>query len=156
MAETPTDQPEPGGARPSSRDDELAEHIRQQLDDFRHKLLDPSLRNPLLSFTQREPSTAFVRIIDELPDTVFEELESGSEFIICPLDPPRTEPEDEETEPFLEALAKLKAEDPVYLESAESLKRRSAGRIKLSELERRARDRVRFQLGMAPWEPEAK
>lgn len=156
MAEAATDQSEPGGVRPVGRGDELAEHIRQQLDDFRHKLLDPSLRNPLLSFTQREPSTAFVRVVDELPDAVFEELESGSEFIICPLDPPRTEPEDEETEPFLEALAKLKAEDPVYLESAESLKRRRAGRNATAELERRARDRVRFQLGMAPWEPEAR
>ncbi len=155
MAEAPADQPEPGGVRSVDLGDGLAEHIRQQLDDFRRKLLDPTLRNPLLSFAQREPSTAFVRIVDELPDAVFEELESGAEFIIRPLDPPRTEPEDEETEPFLEALAKLKAEDPVYLESAEALRRRRAGRNAMAELERRARDRVRFQLGMGPWEPEA-
>ncbi len=161
MTEAPTDQSNPdshanpGGAEPPGDGNGLGAHIRQQLEDFRRKLLDPSLRNPLLSFSHREPSTAYVRIVDELPDAVFEALEGGAEFFICPLDPPRTEPEDEEAEPFLEALTKFKGEDPVYLESADALKRRRGGRKAMAELERRARDRVRFQLGMEPWEPEA-
>jgi Protein of unknown function (DUF4011)/AAA domain len=134
--------------------DSLAEHIRQQLQEFRRKLLDPSLRNPLLSFPHREPSTAFVRIVDEFPDLVFERLEGGGEFVIRALDPPRTEPEDEETQSFQEALARFKAEDTVYRESLEVLRRKGAGRASLADLERRARDRVRFQLGMEPWEAE--
>jgi len=125
---------------PTCEGDSLAEHIRQQLQDFRRKLLDPSLRNPLLSFSHREPSTAFVRIIDELPDLVFERLEDGGEFVIRALDPPQTEPEDEETAAFQEALARFKAEDTVYRESLEALQRGGADATSLSDLERRARD----------------
>ena len=128
VAEAPADYMPLGGPEPTQGEDGLAEHIRQQLDDFRRKLLDPSLRNPLLSFSYREPSTAFVRIVDELPDPVFERLEGGGEFVIRSLDPPRTEPEDEETESFQEALGKFKVEDPVYREALESLQRRRAGR----------------------------
>ena len=62
--------------------DGLGAHIRQQIEDFRRKLLDPSLRNPLLSFAHREASNSQVRIVDELPDAVFESLESGAEFVI--------------------------------------------------------------------------
>ena len=104
----------------------LRTQIRTEIGNFRKKLLDLGLRNPLLSFSHREPSSRHFRIIDELPDQVFGGLLNGTEFGILPLSVPQTQPDDEDTEEFQAALADLKDNDPVYLDSLASLERQRA------------------------------
>lgn len=134
--------------------EDLVAHIRQQIADFRRKLLDLTLRNPLLSFRHAERAATYVRIVDELPDVAFEKLESGNEMEFLALEPPRLQPDDEDTEEFTTALADFKHADPVYREEREALERRRASHKHFDELERKARDRVRFRLRMPEWEPE--
>ncbi|MDP6087111.1 MAG: DUF4011 domain-containing protein, partial [Nitrospinota bacterium] len=133
----------------------LRTQIRTEIGTFRKKLLDLGLRNPLLSFSHREPSSRHFRIIDELPDQVFGGLLNGTEFGILPLSVPQTQPDDEDTEEFQAALADLKDNDPVYLDSLASLERQRASSSEFETLERRARDRVRLDLGIERWTPES-
>ena len=154
MSDVPTDGELHETSKSSVPIDSLSEHIRGQLDDFRQKLLDPTFRKPLVSFSHIEPSTAFIRIIDELPDQVLGHLEEGHEFVIRSLDPPLHYPYDEETEDFQQELEKFKADDPIYREEIESRQRKKVGRREKDDLERKARDRVRFQLSMDPWKTE--
>ncbi|MFQ5799219.1 MAG: DUF4011 domain-containing protein [Bacteroidota bacterium] len=135
--------------------DVLIAHIRQQISDFRRKLLDLTLRNPLLSFRHNERAATHVRIVDERPDVIFEKLEGGSEMEFLALEPPRLQPDDEETEEFIATLAEFKRTDPIYREEHEALERRRVSQKSFSELERKARDRVRFRLRMPEWEPES-
>lgn len=56
------------------------------LESVRNKLLDLSGRNTLLNF--RHPKSSCVRLIDELPDQIFEVLNSGKEFSFIPVPEP--------------------------------------------------------------------
>jgi len=56
------------------------------LESVRKKLLDLSGRNTLLNY--RHPKASCVRLIDELPDQVYEVLTSGKEFTFVPVPEP--------------------------------------------------------------------
>ncbi|MCW5762885.1 MAG: DUF4011 domain-containing protein [Phycisphaeraceae bacterium] len=49
-------------------------------DALRRKLLDLTIRNPLLSFKHSTRGQRYVRVIDELPNQLFERLE-GERFL---------------------------------------------------------------------------
>ena len=79
-------------ARPASGDrvaDLHAEHIGAQIEEFRKQLLGMTLRNHLLNCPHGPRVLAQVRVVDELPDIVFERLEVGGEFTFLPLPEPR-------------------------------------------------------------------
>ena len=59
------------------------------LDAVRKKLLDLSGRNPLLNYKHRRASS--VRIIDELPNQLFEQLKDGKTFKFVPVAEPTRE-----------------------------------------------------------------
>jgi very-short-patch-repair endonuclease len=56
------------------------------LEAIRKRLLDLSGRNSLLNF--KHPKTSCIRIIDELPDQIYEELLCGKKFIFIPVPEP--------------------------------------------------------------------
>ena len=56
------------------------------LDSIRKRLLDLSGRNSLLNF--KYPKTSCVRLIDELPDQIYEVLQEGKKFTFIPITEP--------------------------------------------------------------------
>ena len=52
------------------------------LESVRKKLLDLTGRNQLLNY--KHPKSSCVRIIDELPDQIYAELQSGKTFTFIP------------------------------------------------------------------------
>ena len=126
--------------------DPHAEHIDAQIEDFRKQLLGMTLRNHLLNCPHGPRVQAQVRVVDELPDMVFERLEVGGEFSFLPLPEPRDRPDDEDSEEFLEALERHKQNSETY---QAAMRTADPGKV-----EREARDYVRLLLGMGVWEPE--
>src|SRR4051812_17830513 len=84
------------------------------IDRLKKKLLDLSLRNRLLNFKHSSASRSHVRIVDEVPEALFEKLVEDSALRFRAVDLPEQEPEDERTSGFRNALARAK-EDPGYI-----------------------------------------
>ena len=134
--------------------DPHAEHIDAQIQDFRKQLLGMTLRNHLLKCPHGSRVQAQVRVVDELPDLVFERLEVGGEFSFLSLPEPRDQPDDEDSNEFLEALEHHKRESATYKAAVELVSTRKAGTAGVEKIEREARDHVRLRLDMGVWEPE--
>lgn len=60
--------------------DELVNLTQEFIQSLRSKLLDTSKRNRLISFRHSVRSRQHIRVIDELPDVLFEELLKGKSF----------------------------------------------------------------------------
>lgn len=73
-----------------SQDSETNESSKKfafdSLDSIRKRLLDLSGRNSLLNF--RYPKTSCIRLIDELPDQIYEVLQKGAKFTFIPVAEP--------------------------------------------------------------------
>ena len=134
--------------------DPHAEHIDAQIEEFRKQLLGMTLRNSLLNCPHGPRVQAQVRVVDELPDIVFERLEVGGEFTFLPLPEPRDQPDDEDSDEFLEALACHKRESATYTAAIEQVSAQRDRTVGLERVEREARNHVRLRLGMGEWEPE--
>ena len=133
---------------------DLDSYVSDQIEGFQAQLLGLSLRNPLLSCPHDAKSSAQVRVIDELPDLVFEHLVNGDVFTVAPLPQPRTEPDDEDDDQFKTNLEEYTASDPMYLAARANIEQEGADPSQLKRIERSARDVIRLQLGRAPWQPE--
>ena len=145
-------QEDPASDGPSI--DPHADHINAQLGEFRKQLLGMTLRNHLLHCPHGDGVSAQLRVIDELPDTVFEQLEKGDEFGFLPLPEPRDKPDDEDSDEFQDALEGYKRTSAMYRAAVEQLSTRKDKDTTLAPIERDARDHVRVLLGMDVWKPE--
>jgi very-short-patch-repair endonuclease len=58
------------------------EQLRAALDRIRRKLLDLTLRNPLLNFTSRRTA---IRVVDDLPDQLYRDLVGGGGLKLRPI-----------------------------------------------------------------------
>ena len=134
--------------------DPHAEHIDTQIEEFRKQLLGITLRNHLLNCPHGPRVQAQVRVIDELPDIVFERLEVGDEFTFLPLPEPRDQPDDEDSHEFVETLGRYKQESATYKAAIEQVLTQREKNADLEKVEREAHDHVRLRLGMDVWEPE--
>ena len=133
---------------------DIDEHINEQIADFRRLLLGLTLRNPLLSCPHDQGVRTQVRIVDELPDAVFDRLTSDGAFEFEPLPEPRDTPDDEDDEDFEQALSDYKTRSLTYQQALRQLEQSSQETGSLEKLEREARDYVRLLLGRSKWEPE--
>ena len=134
--------------------DPHAEHIHAQIGEFRKQLLGMTLRNNLLNCPHGPRVQAQVRVVDELPDIVFERIEAGGDFMFLSLPEPRDQPDDEDSDEFLEALARHKRESATYAAAIEQVSAQRDRTGGLVSIEREARDHVRLRLGMGEWESE--
>ena len=134
--------------------DPHAEHIHAQISEFRKQLLGMTLRNSLLNCPHGPRVQAQVRVVDELPDIVFERLEGGGDFMFLPLPEPRDQPDDEDSDEFLEALALHKSESATFAAAIEQVSAQRNGTGGRASIEREARDLVRLRLGMGEWKSE--
>lgn len=131
-----------------------AEYIHAQIEEFRKQLLGMTRRNHLLNCPHTSRVQAQVRIVDELPDVVFERLEVGSEFTFLPSPEPRDRPDDEESDEFLKELTRYKQTSGTYTAAIEQVSAQQDKAGGLERVEREARDHVRLLLDMGKWEPE--
>jgi hypothetical protein len=130
--------------------DELSDLIHQKIETLRPKLLDLSRRNPLISTKLTSRSNSHVRVVDELPDILFFNLNNGQEMRLMPLPPLDDDPKDEEADEFRQALSNARLTDDEYLDASEKLDSSSDDYLDQNrKIDRALKDRVRIQLGMA-------
>lgn len=128
-------------------DPQAAEWLRKALAKLREKLIDLSKRNPLVSFKHSERGATYLRVIDELPDQLFEELRDG-EMTFEPLPAADETPKDEQTPEFQIALERAKLTNGDYLGEIEKLGEGSEDEARVQEAERKLRNKIRAELGM--------
>lgn len=121
--------------------------ITAEIESLRRRLLDLTLRNPLLNYKHTGRSQRLVRLIDELPDQLFERLESERQLRFQSLGAPTDDPVDERSIQFRRALDAMKLQDPEYLQELDSLGEDPGQRL-LDQAEDRLRIRLRERLGM--------
>lgn len=121
----------------------------QILEQLRVKLLDLSKRNKLISFRHSDRSRKQLRFVGLTLGDAFDRLEAGAGIEVAPLPLPESEPADEQTPEFLDALGIARNEDPEYLEGLKRLGPTPAVKPQLL-LEAKLRDRLRIQLGLPP------
>ncbi len=122
----------------------LARLVRAGIDKLRAKLLDLSMSNRLLNFKHSDKSKNHIRVIDEIPEVLFEKLEQRKNLQFVWIDEPDIELADELTAEFREAFASAKENDEKYLEQREKLRARGTRRqlARLDRVSERSRSSV--------------
>lgn len=95
--------------------------VRQKIETLRPKLLDLSRRNPLISTKLGPRTSSHIRIVDELPDILFYNLNNGQAMRLVPLPAIEDDPRDELTAEFNAALSNARLTDEQYLADAEAI-----------------------------------
>lgn len=130
---------------------ELAELVKQKIENLRPKLLDLSRRNPLIATKLGPRSNSHIRAVDELPDILFFKLNNGQAMRLIPLPAIEDDPRDEQTPSFREALINARLIDEQYLAEMEGVDRDADDYIDHTRrIERGLKDRVREVLGLPP------
>ena len=135
----------------ANENEDLDGLLLQRLEGLRKQLLDLSNRNRLLSFKHSERARTHVRIVDELPDVLFQRLKDGKRLQFKSLPEPETEAKDEQSDEFLLALEAARATDEVYSTEIGELSDDEQSSSRAAEIERALRNRVREALGLEPW-----
>lgn len=127
----------------------LGSLVSAGIEKLRAKLLDLSMANRLLNFKHSDKSRSHIRIIDEMPEALLDQLGQPKNLQFKWIEDPDTEPADEQNDTFRRAVSHAKESDEAYLEEKEKLGRH-ANKRQLGKLERSLRDRVRADLGLPP------
>jgi superfamily I DNA and/or RNA helicase/very-short-patch-repair endonuclease len=128
------------------------EFVKKTIQQFREKLLDLSSRNPLLNFRHSERSRSHIRIVDEVPETLFQRLSASRQMTFVPLPHPELVPPDERLPLFERAFQHSRRTDEAYKAKLAELGPNPSER-QVQKAERELRNRVRAQLGVEPYEP---
>ena len=119
-----------------------------KLNVFKSRVLDLTRRNSLINSRFSSRGKKHFRIIDEIPQKVYEKL-SQSSMSFNHLPPLDTDPRDEQTDEFRDRLSIALLTDEEYLEGTENASE-DESRVFLREL----KNRIREDLGMAPFTTE--
>jgi very-short-patch-repair endonuclease len=130
----------------------IDDFVKAAIQQYRAKLLDLSSRNPLVNFRHSDRSRSHIRVSDEIPEKLFERLESSRQLWLDPLPDPLLIPADEELPLFQEARRRAAKDDAEYKKALAELGPAPSER-KRQKLERELRNRVRTQLGLEPYDP---
>ncbi len=120
----------------------------EKLNTFKKRVLDLTKRNSLINSRFSSRGKKHFRIIDEIPQQIYEKLSESPMFFehLPPLD---SDPRDEQSNDFQERLSIGLLTDEEYLERTENLSD-DESRDFLREL----KNRIREELGMAPFQKE--
>ena len=122
-------------------------NIDEKIEEARKKLLDMSMRNSLLNFKHSSSSIRHCRIVDANVNYVFSRLLNGGEFLLKHLPEIPSEPQDEQTPEFKQALERALVCDEKYLKQLEKLEENDDDNLK-EKIIRELKDRIREQLGL--------
>src|SRR5947199_373491 len=92
----------------------IDDFVKKAIQQFREKLLDLSSRNALLNFRHSERSRSHLRVVDEIPENLFQRLSSPAKLTFVPLPYPELLPLDERVPLFERALKQAKRTDEAY------------------------------------------
>lgn len=129
------------------------ELIKNKILKLRPRLMDTSRRNALINNSLSARSAAFIRIVDEKPQNIFDKLVVNEESLsLAPLPALEEDPLDENNLEFREAFEVSVATDQIYLDTIEEIDQDNDENSfeKQVEAERLLKDRVREQLGYSP------
>ena len=133
----------------NTEEDKYLEITQAAIAKFREKLLDLSNRNNFINLSLNPRSNKNIRLIDELPNRIYQQLSSGEEFELISLPLPKDEPEDEQTDNFLSELEYEKLNNSEYLSAIEELGENFDESSEESlKLIRKLKDDLRERLGM--------
>ena len=128
--------------------------IRGKIEALRPKLQDTSRRNPLINNVLTAKSSAFVRIVDEKPQSILDSFLSTekADLRLIPLPPTDIDPPDEDTNKFRSEVQTAQVTDSEYLADIEKLDFENDKQAidKQEKALRELKDRLRVQLGMPP------
>ncbi len=150
------DLPSPEPGRNGASDDALPPDAPQsaasepRIRELRSKLLDLTTRNRLLNFKHTARGGRYVRIVDEDPADLFSQLHNDRVVELVGLPDPPDQPDDEESDDFVEALEEAVLTDRAYLKEIAEIEE-SAGDdadAKIRAAERKLRDKLRRKLGL--------
>ena len=130
----------------------INEFVNTAIQQYRQKLLDLSSRNPLISFRHSERSRSHIRVVDEVPELLFNRLSTSRQMTFVPLPYPELIPTDERLPPFERTIQNAKRTDELYKEKLAELGPNPSDR-QIQKAERELRNRVRSQLGLPLYEP---
>ena len=129
---------------------DLEELVNSRIETLRPKLLDLSRRNPLVSTRFSDRSHSHIRVVDELPDVIFEFL-SESRMRFLPLPKLEDDPKDEQTRGFQNNVSDARLTEEEYLETLDQIDQdREDSAERYLKAERELKDRIRERLGMPP------
>lgn len=114
---------------------------------LRAKLIDLSRKSPLIAFKHTSRSASQLRLVDERPDLLFEQLSSGS-MGFEPLPGEDQTPADERTPTFGIAYERARLTDSEFLTATEKLGDAEGDARAWQDAERALRARVRQELGL--------
>ncbi len=142
-------EPEKNDVLPTPLDKKLIELIHTRIEKLRPKLLDLTKRNPLISTKFSDRSNSIIRIIDEVPDFIFQTI-SSSRMRIKSLPALEEDPKDELSSQFQSSLAEARMNDKTYLDELDTINQENEEDAdKLAIFERNLKDRIREKLGMS-------
>jgi Protein of unknown function (DUF4011) len=127
--------------------------LSQIYERLRIRLLDLTLRNPMLSFKHRASSKRHLRFVDAVPEEIYHRLvaEEGLSLEVLSLRPPEDSPKDEREPTFVAEVEYAKTTDVEYLMALQALENTGHDdEIEIAKLERKLRDSVREKLGLPP------
>tara|TARA_Y100000296_G_C5178782_1_gene261908 strand:- start:3402 stop:8813 length:5412 start_codon:yes stop_codon:yes gene_type:complete len=131
--------------------DELSNLINERIAKLRMKLQDTSRRNPLINNVLSSRTSAFIRIVDEKPQSIVDHMcnkDLGMQLVSLPsLD---LDPTDEDTSEFKNAVQNALITDEEYLEACEAIdfERDENAASKQEQAIRNLKDRLRPLLGL--------
>ena len=136
-----------------NKEDKVRQENLKLVQDYiqakREKLLDISNRNNLINLRFTSRSNRILRIIDELPDQIFEKLKSGKTLKIIPLPHPKDELEDEQTDEFIKELTEQKNTNEIFIEDLEKLGDDiDETDVRYLKILRKLKDEIRDKLGL--------
>ncbi len=133
-----------------SEDNGLVRLLNTRIEKLRPKLLDLTRRNPLLATKFSDRSHSHIRVVDELPQVLFEKMTRGI-MIFSPLPLLEEDPKDEMTQEFQSALSAARLTDEVYINKCGNIDQDSGDSAdQLAEVERELRDQLREAFGLHP------
>jgi len=101
--------------------DKFLELTQKAIKKFRDNLLDISNRNNLININFNPRFHKTLRIIDEIPDLIFQKLEKNLKLQLISLPPSSDNPKDEQTPEFKKIFEEEKLVNEKYLNSVEDL-----------------------------------
>ena len=131
---------------------QFKELITRKITELRPRLMDTSRRNALINNSLTSRSASFIRIVDEKPQNVFNDIAiKGNSLKLVPLPSLETDPLDESNQEFTDAFAAALETDEDYLDSIDEIDTDNDDMAfeKQAVAERELKDRVREILGYA-------
>ena len=136
-------------------DAERRHSVTEQVEKCRRRLLDTTKRNRLISFKHRERSNREIRIIDALPDVLYDAFLDDRKLKFCSLPDENLSPPDEGTSEFLRKFEQIELSEN-YLTTIEGIENEGKEDTfdQVKKAERDLKNKIREELNLPVWKEQ--